>query len=163
MLDRTTCASRPPRLATKIREMRNSIDTEILKDRGLVVRKGDYLRIQTPAERHRQNRFDAGAQSFPSTLDGLHAALVLRTEDGPRAVEAMLKRTNLLRDASFLAAFEALYRAIPPLREEWQGLERLRAEFLADRIEPILLDEEPVDPALFDEDGEDGDLEEDEE
>lgn len=136
---------------------------DVLKDRLVVVKKGEYLQIQSPAERFKKNKVDPAAAAYPVTLDALHAALVLLKEDGLRGVEGLFRRTNVHRDAAFLSAFEALHRALPRIREEWKGLEALRAEFLADRIAPLPEEEDALEAGLFDgEDGGDEEFEEDE-
>ena len=79
---------------------------------------------------------DPEAETFDTTLDAVHTAMLVYQEDGAQACEGFLRRTGLHNDSTFRACLQAMINAVPRtqikgkfVRPEADALERIRAAF----------------------------------
>ena len=88
---------------------------ELKNGMALLQRKERNVRLLTPQERRRARpaRIDPEATTFPTLIDAIHTATYIHQEEGPRALEAFLRRTGLWNDSRFLAAVETLLAVMP--------------------------------------------------
>lgn len=94
-------------------------DVEELKGNlALLQRNQRNVRLLTPAERRRARpgRIDPNATGFANLIDAIHTATYVYQEEGPRALEAFLRRTGLWNSDPFLKAVETLLQVIPQTR-----------------------------------------------
>jgi adenine-specific DNA methylase len=100
---------------------------ELTRELALLQKRQENVRLLTPAERHRSRprHVDPEASAFPRLVDGIHTAVLIHQEDGPRALDAFLRRTGLWTDANFVAAVQALLDVMPQTKATWPHVEPL--------------------------------------
>ncbi|MCW5844559.1 MAG: DUF1156 domain-containing protein, partial [Caldilinea sp.] len=145
----------------------------------LVAKKSQSVVLQRPEQRRKKGMVDPEAALFAHTIDAVHTAMLIYTEDGAGACDVFLQNRGLKRDAAFKAVLQALINAIPRtrikgkfVRPEADILDRMRLAFYADELTAPPEEEPPLSAprqgGLFDDaaqeenfDGDDADEEED--
>jgi len=100
---------------------------ELTRELAVLQKKEENVRLLTPAERRRSRprHVDPEAPAFPRLVDGIHTAVLVHQEDGPRALDAFLRRTGIWLDANFLAAVQVLLDVMPQTQATWPHVEPL--------------------------------------
>jgi hypothetical protein len=121
------------------------LDAEVISSEKLAKRKGQFIVLQRPWERRARGRVDdSEGVHFAHWVNAAHTALMVYHEDGPKACEAFLRQSGLLRDSVFKALLQAMINAIPRrrlrgqfVRAEAEVLENLRLAFFDDLTVPV--------------------------
>ena len=111
------------------------VELDELKRRKLVERSGGYLKLVGPEERAKKGGFDPEAESFETTMDGLHGAIWWYKNGGLGAVRRFLERTKLGDESQFVAGLQAYLRALPAVREEYEALREIAEALFRGRVE----------------------------
>jgi len=134
---------------------------DTIKGHDLAYKQSQDIVLREPARRVKRGTLKADTAEFTSIIDAVHAALYVFDEDGVSACRRFLEDRQLTRRAEFVAAVEALLRAMPQARREWGTLRELALAFLSGRIE--IPEPEQYELGLADGDDEDEDEEADDE
>ena len=125
------------------------LERDIITRNRLLKKKGASVELQRPSARRGRGRVDPDADAFDLWIDAAHTAMLLYEEEGPRATEMFLRRSQLLQDPTFKSLLQALVNAIPRAkkngkltRPEARSLDGLRLAFFAEIEAPP--DPEPV-------------------
>lgn len=94
------------------------VEADLVKQKKVVSKKSNFLILQQPKLRRAKGLVDPDAKSFSTSLDAIHTAMLVYQEDGAKACEAFLKRTQLLNDPAFKSAIQAFVNAIPFTKEK---------------------------------------------
>lgn len=122
------------------------VSVDLLRNHGLVERKGKYLNLLTPEERVRSGKLKLRTRDYPYLIDAIHAAMAIYAEDGAAAAGRFLEELGLARSPDFIRAVEAFLKALPPVRPEYASLLRMAATVLEGQIDLTGLPA-PVTPA----------------
>jgi putative DNA methylase len=127
---------------------------DLLGNKKLVAKKGQYVVIQQPQQRRKKGMVDSDAAHFEHLIDALHTAMLIYEEDGAGACDVFLQNRNLKRDSTFRAGLQTLINAIPRtkvkhkfVRPEADVLDRMRLAFYADEL-TVPPEEEPPLPQV---------------
>jgi len=127
---------------------------DLLGNKKLVAKKGQYVVIQQPQQRRKKGMVDPDAAHFEHLIDALHTAMLIYEEDGAGACDVFLQNRNLKRDSTFRAGLQTLINAIPRtkvknkfVRPEADVLDRMRLAFYADEL-TVPPEEEPPLPQV---------------
>jgi len=127
---------------------------DLLGNKKLVAKKGQYVVIQQPQQRRKKGMVDPDAAHFEHLIDALHTAMLIYEEDGAGACDVFLQNRNLKRDTTFRAGLQTLINAIPRtkvknkfVRPEADVLDRMRLAFYADEL-TVPPEEEPPLPQV---------------
>lgn len=127
---------------------------DLLGNKKLVAKKGQYVVIQQPQQRRKKGMVDPDAAHFEHLIDALHTAMLIYEEDGAGACDVFLQNRNLKRDTTFRAGLQTLINAIPRtkvknkfVRPEADVLDRMRLAFYADEL-TVPQEEEPPLPQV---------------
>lgn len=138
----------------------SGVSVDLLRNHGLVERKGKYLNLLTPEERTQSGKLKLRTRDYPYLIDAIHAAMAIYAEDGAAAASRFLKEVGLARSPDFVRAVEAFLKALPPVRPEYATLLRMAATVLEGEIDltglpaPITPAAEDVEEAEEEEEGE---------
>lgn len=124
----------------------SGVSVDLLRNHGLVERKGKYLNLLTPEERVRSGKLKLRTRDYPYLIDAIHAAMAIYAEDGAAAAGRFLEELGLARSPDFIRAVEAFLKALPPVRPEYASLLRMAATVLEGQIDLTGLPA-PVTPA----------------
>ncbi|MGC9319795.1 MAG: DUF1156 domain-containing protein, partial [Armatimonadota bacterium] len=133
---------------------------DTIKQRDLAYKKSQDLVLREPRRRVKRDSLDPQADDFRSMIDAIHAAIYRFDEDGIRACREFLVSGNLIERPEFIAGVDALLRAMPQVRPEWDSLREVAIAFYNDELD---VPEPPHLPGLELEIGSLEDTEEDEE
>lgn len=127
---------------------------DLLGNKKLVAKKGQYVVIQQPKQRRKKGMVDPDAPHFEHLIDALHTAMLIYEEDGAGACDVFLQNRSLKRDSTFRAGLQTLINAIPRtkvknkfVRPEADVLDRMRLAFYADEL-TVPPEEEPPLPQV---------------
>jgi len=127
------------------------LDKQIMAQKRLVTKKGEYVVLQTPVQRRKRDMVDDEATAFEHWIDAAHTAMMVYAEDGAGACDAFLRKSGLKGDGTFRGLLQALLNAIPRsrikgkfVRPEAEVLENMRLAFFDDLVAPV--EEEPELP-----------------
>lgn len=99
---------------------------DLMKRYGVLKKKGDYVVLQGPEERHRAKKFKVdGEGSYNIALDKIQAAILTYENKGARGVKQLYQATGFLAEKEYVAAFEALLNALPPNTSEYETLKNV--------------------------------------
>ncbi len=119
------------------------VDQDLRSAKRVTGKKGNYVKLNTPKERHRRDLVDPERVNFDCYLDAIHTAMLIYAEDGGKACERFLNTTGLYTDGTFKAAFQALLNAIPRKKKdgkfivpEAETLENIRLAFFGELTVP---------------------------
>lgn len=127
------------------------LDKIIMKHERLVVKKGNYVVMQTPTNRRHNGLVDEEVEAFDYLIDAVHTAMMIYQEDGAGACDVFLLKRGLKSDTTFKACLQALLNAIPRTRikgkftrPEAEILENMRLAWFEELQVPV--EEEPELP-----------------
>lgn len=128
------------------------LDRELMAGKRLAAKKGEFVVLQTPAQRRKTGMVDDELTAFSSWIDAAHTAMMIYAEDGAGACNLFMQKANLKGDKTFKALLQAMINAIPRsrikgkfVRLEAEALENMRLAFFSeDLIAPK--EEEPELP-----------------
>ncbi len=132
---------------------------DTIKSHDLASKESQDISLRAPVQRVKRKKLDPAAGEFTSIIDAVHAAIYTFDEDGVSACRRFLEERKLTQREEFVAAVEALLKAMPQARKEWESLREIALAFLSGRIEIP----EPIQYDLGLEDGEDEDEEDEDE
>ncbi|OQA44946.1 MAG: hypothetical protein BWY52_01452 [Chloroflexi bacterium ADurb.Bin325] len=119
------------------------LDKTIMAGKRLAAKKGEFIVLQTPAQRRKKGMVDDEVVLFESWIDAAHTALMVYAEDGAGACDVFLRKARLKTDATFRALLQALLNAVPRarvkgkfVRPEAEALENLRLAFFDELVPP---------------------------
>ena len=125
------------------------LERDIITANRLLKKKGAGVELLPPSGRRGRGGVDPDSDAFDLWIDAAHTAMLLYDEEGPRATEVFLRRSQLLQDPTFKSLLQALVNAIPQAkkngkltRPEARSLDGLRLAFFAEIEAPP--DPEPV-------------------
>ncbi|MEA3403086.1 MAG: DUF1156 domain-containing protein, partial [Armatimonadota bacterium] len=116
---------------------------DTIKGHDIAYKKSQDIVLREPRRRVKRGSLDPQADEFSSIIDAIHAAIYIFDEDGLSACRRFLEDRKLTQREEFVAAVEALLRAIPQARSEWDSLREVALAFLSGRIdipEPVQLE-----------------------
>ncbi len=120
------------------------LDNLLMRTKRLVVKSGQFVILQGPAQRRKKGMVDADVTIFEHWIDALHTAMLVYAEDGAGACEVSLVRSGLRRNTTFIAGLQALINVVPRTQEKGKFV-RPEAEIL-DRIRLALYPNELTVP-----------------
>ncbi len=108
---------------------------DTIKGHDLAYKKSQDIVLREPARRVKRGKLDPQTGEFTSIIDAIHAAIYVFDEDGVGACRRFLEDRQLTRREEFVAAVEAMLKAVPQARKEWSSLREIAMAFLSGRIE----------------------------
>ena len=116
---------------------------DLAKTHKLVRAASGSITILTPAQRRTSGGLDPGAAAWPTSIDSLHALMLVYEEEGLSAARAWLARTGMAADQKFHDLIEAAIHAIPRVKDKGEfarpeaaTLEGLRSTLFDDIAAP---------------------------
>jgi len=120
------------------------LDKNIMQRERLVLKKGNYVVMQTPSARRKKNVVDQDLFAFEYVIDAAHTAMMIYEQDGAGACEVWLRQRGYHNDATFRACLQAMLNAIPRTRikgkfsrPEAEILENMRLAFFEELQAPV--------------------------
>jgi putative DNA methylase len=117
------------------------LDHDLMSIKRLAKKKGEYILMQTPAERRKTGMVDDELTSFTHWIDAAHTAMMIYSEDGAGECDLFLQKSGLKRDTTFKALLQTLINVIPRsrikgkfVRPEAEVLENMRLAFFSDDL-----------------------------
>ena len=119
------------------------LDKSIMASLRLAAKKGEFIVLQTPVQRHKKGMVDDEVMLFESWIDAAHTAMMVFAEDGAGACDVFLRKTGLKTDGTFKALLQALINTVPRsrirgkfVRPEAEVLEDMRLAFFDELVPP---------------------------
>jgi len=117
------------------------LDRELMAGKRLAAKKGEFVVLQTPAQRRKTGMVDDELTAFSSWIDAAHTAMMIYAEDGAGACNLFMQKANLKGDKTFKALLQAMINAIPRsrikgkfVRLEAEALENMRLAFFSEEL-----------------------------
>lgn len=131
------------------------LERDLVARNRILRKKGASVVLLDPSSRRGSGRVDPDSETFSVWIDAAHTAMLLYAAEGANAAESFLKRTSLVRDATFKSLLEALVNTVPRVknkgvlvRPEALALDGLRLAFFPDVEAPPEAEAEVLQSSL---------------